>query len=236
MLHAFGRRAGEAVSALRGAFANPLLRRLELAAIGSVTGEGLYALGVAVFAYKSGGATAVGAVFLLQTLVAAAAQPFTAVLGDRFRRERVMLATELARIALIGALAAAALTELPDATLFALAAVTSAVSTAFWPAQAALLPRLVRRPEELTAANVAASTIESGGMFAGPALGAVVLVAAGVEASEGEELVQQIEEVSRRGVDAPQPLARGLGKRVRNPQLHQVDVPDDRRQRRPKVV
>jgi MFS family permease len=181
MLHAFGRRAREAVSALRGAFANPLLRRLELAAIGSVTGEGLYALAVAVFAYQSGGAPAVGAVFLLQTLVAAAAQPFTAVLGDRFRRERVMLATELARIVLIGALAVASFAELPDATLFLLAALTSAVSTAFWPAQAALLPTLVRRPEELTAANVAASTIESGGMFAGPALGALLLVATGVD-------------------------------------------------------
>jgi MFS family permease len=182
MLHAFGRRAGEAVGALRGAFANPLLRRLELAAIGSVTGEGLYALGVAVFAYEAGGAAAVGAVFLLQTLVAAAAQPFTAVLGDRFRRERVMLATELARIVLIGALAIAAFAEFPDVTLFVLAALTSAVSTAFWPAQAALLPTLVRRPEELTAANVAASTIESGGMFAGPALGAVLLVATSVDA------------------------------------------------------
>lgn len=182
MLRAFGSRAGEAVAALGGAFANPLLRRLELGAIGSVTGEGLYALGVAVFAYQSGGATAVGGVFLLQTLVAAAAQPFTAVLGDRFRRERVMLATELARIVLIGALAIAAFAEFPDVTLFVLAALTSAVSTAFWPAQAALLPTLVRRPEELTAANVAASTIESGGMFAGPALGAALLVAASVDA------------------------------------------------------
>jgi MFS family permease len=182
MLRGFGTRAGEAVAALGGAFANPLLRRLELGAIGSVTGEGLYALGVAVFAYQSGGATAVGGVFLLQTLVAAAAQPFTAVLGDRYRRERVMLATELARVTTIGALAAAAFADLPDVTLYVLAALTSAVSTAFWPAQSALLPTLVHRPEELTAANVAASTIESGGMFAGPALGAALLVATSVDA------------------------------------------------------
>ena len=182
MLRAFGSRAGEAVAALGGAFANPLLRRLELGAIGSVTGEGLYALGVAVFAYESGGATAVGGVFLLQTLVAAAAQPFTAVLGDRYRRERVMLATELARVTTIGALAGAAFADLPDVTLYVLAALTSAVSTAFWPAQSALLPTLIDRPEELTAANVAASTIESGGMFVGPALGAALLVATSVEA------------------------------------------------------
>ena len=182
MLRGFGSRAREAVAALAGAFANPLLRRLELGAIGSVTGEGLYALGVAVFAYQSGGATAVGAVFLLQTLVAAAAQPFTAVLGDRYRRERVMLATELARVTTIGALAGAAFADLPDVTLYVLAALTSAVSTAFWPAQSALLPRLVHRPEELTAANVAASMIESGGMFVGPALGAALLVATSVDA------------------------------------------------------
>jgi hypothetical protein len=72
MLRGFGSRAREAVAALGGAFANPLLRRLELGAIGSVTGEGLYALGVAIFAYEAG-AAAVGGVFLVQTLVAAAA-------------------------------------------------------------------------------------------------------------------------------------------------------------------
>ena len=49
------------------------------------------------------------------------------------------------------------------------------IATAFRPAQAALLPNIARTPEELTAANVASSTIESVTMFGGPALGGLVL-------------------------------------------------------------
>jgi predicted MFS family arabinose efflux permease len=45
----------------------------------------------------------------------------------------------------------------------------------FRPAQAALLPSLVTSPAELTAANVASSTIESVGTFLGPALGGLLL-------------------------------------------------------------
>src|SRR5205085_565483 len=43
------------------------------------------------------------------------------------------------------------------------------------PAQAALLPSLARTPTELTAANVTSSTIESLGLFVGPAIGGVLL-------------------------------------------------------------
>ena len=47
--------------------------------------------------------------------------------------------------------------------------------TAFRPAQAALLPALARTPTELTAANVTSSTVESLGLFVGPAIGGLLL-------------------------------------------------------------
>jgi hypothetical protein len=46
----------------------------------------------------------------------------------------------------------------------------------FGPAQAALLPSLVDTPDELTAANVASTAIESVGSFAGPAVGGLALI------------------------------------------------------------
>ena len=51
----------------------------------------------------------------------------------------------------------------------------------FEPAKAALLPSLVREPDELTAANVVSSTIASVTVLVGPALGGVLLAVTSVE-------------------------------------------------------
>ena len=56
-------------------------------------------------------------------------------------------------------------------------AVVSAAGTAFRPAQAALLPALAESPNELTAANAVATTIQSAAAFVGPALGGVLIAA-----------------------------------------------------------
>jgi predicted MFS family arabinose efflux permease len=72
-------------------------------------------------------------------------------------------------------MATAVLTEAPRAVVFTLAAVVAVTTTVFQPAQRALLPSLARTPEELTAANVSSSTLESLGFCAGPALGGLLL-------------------------------------------------------------
>ena len=56
-----------------------------------------------------------------------------------------------------------------------LATLTTILGTVFRPAESALLPVLARSPEELTAANVSANTLDSLGSFVGPALGALLL-------------------------------------------------------------
>jgi MFS family permease len=53
------------------------------------------------------------------------------------------------------------------------------IATAFWPAQAALLPSLTHEPAQLAAANVVISTIEGLGALVGPVLCAVLLLVAG---------------------------------------------------------
>jgi MFS family permease len=170
-------RLAESWQAFRAVFANPDLRRIELALTGSVTGEWAYAIALAVFAFDRGGAAAVGLVGLIRFVPAALAAPFAAVLGDRFDRGRVMVVSDILRALAMAAAGATALADGPAGAVYALAGFVAVVSTAFRPAQAAILPSLARSPEELTAANVASTTIESVGSFVGPALGGLLLAA-----------------------------------------------------------
>ena len=64
--------------------------------------------------------------------------------------------------------------------IYALAVVGTVAATPFAPAQGALLPDLARSPQQLTAANASSSTIDSAGMFVGPALGGLLLAATSV--------------------------------------------------------
>jgi MFS family permease len=171
--------AVDSFRALRDVFRNPNLRRLELAWVGSVAGDWSSAVALGVFAYQSGGAPAVGLVGAIRFLPAAVAAPFAAILGDRYRRERVMVASDVVRALAMGSAAFVIFADGPAGIVYGLAGLVSVVSTAFQPAQAALLPSLARSPGELTAANVASSTTESIGSFAGPALGGLLLAATG---------------------------------------------------------
>jgi MFS family permease len=169
----------ESGRAFRDVFRNPALRRIQLAWAASILGTWAYGIAVVVYAYEHGGAKAVGLVGLARWLAAAVASPFAALLGDRYDRRWVMVASDLARAGLIGGAALAAYSGAPPIVVYVIAALVGVAATAFRPAQAALTPTLARTPEELTAANVAASTIESVGIFGGPAIGGLLLAATG---------------------------------------------------------
>ena len=165
----------ESLRAFAAVFRNPNLRRLELAWAGSTIGYWSYGIALAVYAYQAGGAAAVGLVGLIRILPSALASPFAALLADRFPRRRVMILADVVRAAALLLAGVAVVLGLPAGLVYALSAVFSLASSTFRPAQAALLPSLASSPEELTAANVASSTIESVGIFLGPALGGVLL-------------------------------------------------------------
>lgn len=141
----------------------------------SILGTWAYGIAVVVYAYEQGGAKAVGIVGLVRWFAAAAASPFASLLGDRYDKRLVMVGSDLARVLLIGGAAVAVYSDAPPIVIYTLAALVGVAATAFRPAEAALIPALARTPEELTAANVAASTIESIGLFGGPALGGLLL-------------------------------------------------------------
>ena len=167
------------VAALGTAVRNPAIRRVELAWGAAITAEWAHFVALGVFAYEQGGAAAVGIAGLVRLLPAAIVAPFAAALGDRFRRERFLLAmTLVGSLALAGSAAAA----YADAELlvFAFAALIGLASTLIRPTLQALLPSLARTPAELITANGATSTIESLGTLLGPLLAGVLVSVADV--------------------------------------------------------
>jgi MFS family permease len=159
----------------RDVFGNPDLRRVELAFVSSSAAEWGSWVAILVFAYQAGGAAAAAPIGVVPLIPAAVFAPFASVLGDRYRRERVLLAGHLAQALVMGTMAAALFAGVPLLAIHALVALVSTSLTLTRPAQAALLPTLARTPEELTAANVAAGWIESLSVCGGPALAGVLL-------------------------------------------------------------
>jgi MFS family permease len=170
---------GHAVAGIRMAVRNPQIRRVELAWGAAIAAEWAHFVGLGVFAYQRGGASAVGLAGLIRLLPAAALAPLAASLGDRFRRERF-----LAGVALVGsaALAVSAVGAFAGdrISVFVFAAVMGVSATLVRPALQALLPSLASTPEELIASNGATSLVEGVGTLVGPVLAGVLVAVADV--------------------------------------------------------
>ncbi len=107
--------------------------------------------------------------------------PVLATLADKYPKKLVMIGADLVRAGLVCGAVVLIAGDGPVLAVYAIALATAVVGQAFRPAQAALLPSLANDPQELTGANVVASTIESVGFFVGPAIGGVLLAVADVE-------------------------------------------------------
>ena len=160
-------------------FANPRVRNLQVAGAGSTLGIWAYGVALPVYAYHAGGARAVGLLFFARFVLAALASPWLGLLADRWSRRSVMLASDLLRTGLMAGMTVVASSGGSAYAVYVLAVTSTVIASAWGPAQAALMPSLVNSPEELTAANLVGNTISSVGMFAGPALGGVLLALSG---------------------------------------------------------
>jgi MFS family permease len=176
------------MSSARGTFSavvlagrNENVRRVELAWGAAIAAEWAHFVGLGVFAYKTGGTSAVGLAGLVRLLPAAFVAPVAASFADRFRRERFLLALTLVLGAALAGSAAAAFAGVVG-LVYAFAAAVGVASTLIRPTLQALLPLLARTPEELIASNGATSTIESVGTLVGPLLagGLIALTPVGV--------------------------------------------------------
>jgi MFS family permease len=169
---------GRAVHALAGlvaVFRNENIRRLELAWGAAITAEWAHFVALGVFAYHAGGTVAVGVAGLVRMLPAAVVAPFAASLGDRFRRERFLVAIALVGAAALAASAVAFFVAENVPLIFALAGIVGIAATLVRPAQQSLLPSLARTPQELIGSNGLTSTLESLGTLVGPLLAGVLV-------------------------------------------------------------
>jgi MFS family permease len=156
-------------------FRNPELRRVELAFAAFNGAEWAVWLAMLVYAYEQGGATEAGIVAFVQLVPATLFAPFASALADRYRPAGVLAGGYAVQAMAMVATAAAVLGGAPAPIAYAFAAAAATAVTVTRPAQATLLPGLVRSPDELTATNVVSGWIESAAVLIAPAAAGVII-------------------------------------------------------------
>jgi len=157
------------------AFRNRSLLRIEVAWLVFSGAEWGVWLALNVWAYVNGGAAAVSLIVLVQLVPCVFLAPYLGAITDRARAGRVLFIGLLVIGLTMGGLAVAMALGAPRALVYVLAPVMNVALSIPRPAQAALLPSVVRTPLELTAANVVTGWMENASVFVGPVLTGVLL-------------------------------------------------------------
>jgi len=134
-----------------------------------VTEYGVW-LAVLVYAYQRGGATLAGAVAVVQLVPAIVLAPVITAHGSRFGVVRLLVAAYAGQVVMLGGCAAAMLTGAPQVFVYLSATLLSILLGTSRAMHGVLMPLVVRRPEELTAANVATGWTDGLAVIVGPAL------------------------------------------------------------------
>jgi MFS family permease len=172
----------ELVASARGfvrSFRTPSLAKALAALVAFSMTEWAAYIAVAVYAFDEGGAATLGMITTVTLLVAAVVAPIGSVLGDRYRRERVLLLAYGGLTLGTGATAFAMLAELPPIAVYIAAVASAAVLTIVRPTHGAVLPSLAPTPADLTAGYAASGLIESISVILGPLLATVVFALSG---------------------------------------------------------
>ncbi len=175
-------RFGRTVATLRAATTNRMIARAVVAFGAFTLSEWAIWIAMLVYAFERGGATAAGIVAVVQLLPSAILAPVISGYGDRLPRERLLLASYVVQATGMTATAFALATGAEPIVVYVLASATTIGIGMTRPAHFALLPSLARTPDELTAANVASSTVQNLAILVAPAMAGLILAAAGAQA------------------------------------------------------
>lgn len=166
-------------------FRNRDLGRLQLAGAAYSFSLWAFAITLGVYAFDAGGVVAVGVAGLARLLPGLLAVPLAGVLGDRYSRRLVALAGFVGSTATLGLAALAVAVGAPAWIVYLLAGLTTVSGAAFIPAEVALMPRLARTPQELSAANVVNNGLHNAGFLAGSIASGLLLALTSVAAVFG---------------------------------------------------
>jgi predicted MFS family arabinose efflux permease len=163
------------------ALRNRALKRVEIAYGLAVGAEWSVWIAFLVFGYTHGGPSGAMTIALVQVIPTALLAPALGLLASRYRAGRVLLAGYLIEAASLVAACALIVLAAPEWSVFAIAVVVSMAITVTRPMQAALVPALVRTPDELTASNVLAGWSENAWKLIAPAIAGALMAWHGPE-------------------------------------------------------
>jgi MFS family permease len=158
-------------------------RWLETSSALWTTGEAIYLVGLIVYAFGVGGPPIVALVTVLQSLPSVVLAPAVMAATMGVRRQHLLAAVLTVRFLTVAAAAVLLAADAPAVVVLVLAAIDGLASTVLRPIRGALVPMIARSPQELVAANVGITAGMSVASLFGPAVAAVVLTAASVEAT-----------------------------------------------------
>ena len=169
------RRVGAVFSVFREAFRNPALRRVSGAYALFVTAEFGIWITLLVFAYDHGGASAITVMVLVQLLPCIVLAPVIGAFVDLSRPSGVLRVGYALQAISMAGVAAAIGAGAPTVVVFVLAPLTAISLTMTRSPHAAVLPAVVRTPDEFTAANVMTGWADGLASLVGPAFAGLLL-------------------------------------------------------------
>jgi MFS family permease len=174
-----------AATVLRAAWKSASLRRAILAYLLFRAADSGVWIALLVYAFDHGGATSVLVVVLVQIVPCVIFSPLFGAVADYVRPSRMLKVSYAAQTAAIVGVCVAAGLQAPVAVVFLLASMASLVMSTVRPSHAALLPGIVRTPDELTAANVMGGWVDGAANLIGPGLAGALYAVGGVSLSLG---------------------------------------------------
>lgn len=168
---------------MRQAFAEPSLRRLMLVWGVWVVADWIVLIASGVLAYQVGGVAGIGLIGVARALPGALLSGFASLATDRLSRPKLLAACQAVLCVASIIMVWVAVTQASLAALAVVIGLSSVLAAVLRTTIGAMVPQVVRTPEELIVANSAMSTVEAVGTVLGPVACGVLLSLGGASAA-----------------------------------------------------